>query len=247
MGARFASKNVLVFGGTNGIGLAAAQAFAREGARVAVTGRNPAALRAAAAEHGLIAYESDISDMEATGEVAARAAQELGGFDIVFVNAGVGGFALVDQLTPAFWDEIHMVNLRGCFFAAQSCLPHISDNGTIIFTGSIGSVMALAGNAAYASAKAGLRAAARILGHELLPRGIRVNMISPGPTETEIFKRGASESEIAALRAQFTEAVPMKRIATADELARCVLFLASEDAAFINGIELFVDGGCVEL
>lgn len=247
MSARFTGKSVLVFGGTNGIGLATAKAFAQEGAKVAVTGRSPAALEVAAAEHGLIAYGSDISDVGAAGEIATRAARELGGLDIVFVNAGVGGFMLADQVTPVFWDEVHMVNLRGCFFAAQACLPHMRDNGTILFTGSVGSVLPLAGNAAYAAAKAGLRAAARILGHELLPRAIRVNMVSPGPTETEIFKRGASEEEIAAFRTQLTQAVPMKRMASADELARCVLFLASDDAAFINGIELFVDGGCVEL
>jgi NAD(P)-dependent dehydrogenase (short-subunit alcohol dehydrogenase family) len=246
MQARFAGKSVLVLGGTSGIGLAAARGFAQEGARVAITGRNPAALESAAAE-GLIAYESDIADIALVKETAARAATALGGLDIVIVNAGVGGFMPADQVTPEFWDHLHAINLRGCFFAAQSCLPHLRDNGTIIFTGSIGSMLALPGNAAYAAAKAGLRAVARILGHELLPRGIRVNMVSPGPTETEIFRRGATEEEVAALRANLTAAVPMKRMASAEEVARSLLFLASQDAAYINGVDLFVDGGCVEL
>jgi NAD(P)-dependent dehydrogenase (short-subunit alcohol dehydrogenase family) len=116
-----------------------------------------------------------------------------------------------------------------------------------VITGSIGSVLALPGNMAYAAAKAGLRAVARILAVELLSRKIRVNMVSPGPTETEIFKRGAPQTEIDNLRTIMSNAVPMKRMAEADEIAKAVLFLASNDASFITGVDLFVDGGCVEL
>ena len=247
MGERFRGKSVLVFGGNSGIGLAAAKAFAAEGAKVAITGRNQVTLDAAAAEQGLLAYRSDISEIIDSRDVAGQAAAAMGGLDILFVNAGVGGFMPAAEMTSQFWDDVHATNLRGCFFAAQQCLPHMRDNGAIVFTGSIGSVLALAGNAAYAAAKAGLRAAARVLGHELLPRGIRVNLVSPGPTETEIFKRDATPEQIDGFRRQMAEAVPMKRIASADELARAVLFLAGDDASFINGVELFVDGGCVEL
>ena len=151
------------------------------------------------------------------------------------------------DVTEAFWDEIHSVNLRGAFFAIQQALPLMRDGGAIVITGSIGSVSAVAGNVVYAAAKAGVRAMARILGKELLPRGIRVNVVSPGPTDTEIFKRDASAQEIAAMREMFAGVVPIGRMGESEEVARAILFLASAEASFINGVDLYVDGGCVEL
>ncbi|HMA00046.1 MAG TPA: SDR family oxidoreductase, partial [Steroidobacteraceae bacterium] len=138
-------------------------------------------------------------------------------------------------------------NLRGAFFALQAALPHLRDGGSVVVTGSIGAVLALRGNAAYASAKAGLRAVARTLALELLPRRIRVNMVSPGPIDTEIFKRGTSAAQVEGLRTMMTNAVPMKRMGEAAEVAHAILFLASSEASFINGVDLYVDGGCVEL
>jgi NAD(P)-dependent dehydrogenase (short-subunit alcohol dehydrogenase family) len=173
--------------------------------------------------------------------------REYGPIDILFVNAGVGGFAAADQISEAFWDEVHGINLRGCVFAVQQALPHVRDGGSIVITGSIGSVLALPGNLAYAAAKAGLRAAARILATELLPRRIRVNMVSPGATDTEIFKRNATDEEVTALRELMQGNVPMKRLAMPEEIAPAVLFLASDGASYITGIDLFVDGGAVEL
>jgi len=163
------------------------------------------------------------------------------------VNAGVGGFAPIPAVTERFWDDIHNVNLRGAFFAIQAALPHLADGGNIVITGSIGSVLALSGNVVYAAAKAGLRAVARTLAIELLPRRIRVNLVSPGPTDTEIFKRGATADEIERMRTAMKDAVPMGRMGEPAEVARAVLFLASDEASFITGVDLFVDGGCVEL
>ena len=177
----------------------------------------------------------------------AEIAEALGGIDVLFVNAGVGGFSPADQITEEFWDGIHTVNLRGAFFAIQKALPLMRDGGAIVITGSIGSVSAVPGNAAYAAAKAGIRAVARVLAAELLPRRIRVNVVSPGPTDTEIFKRGASAEEIAGLRDFFSGVVPIGRMGTAEEVAQAAVFLASEEARFINGVDLYVDGGCVEL
>ena len=130
---------------------------------------------------------------------AAREMVEGGPIDVLFVNAGVGGFAPLAEMTEEFWDHVHGVNLKGAVFAMQSALPHLADGGSIVITGSIGSMIAVPGNGVYAAAKAGLRAAARVIGAELLPRRIRVNMVSPGPTDTEIFKRDASDEEIAEL------------------------------------------------
>jgi len=244
---RFSGKTAAVLGGNSGIGLAAAKAFRQEGARVAITGRDEATLARAAADNGLIALRSDMADPADSRAALARISAELGGIDVLFVNAGIGGFAAVPEVTEEFWDRMHGVNLSGAFFAIQAALPHLRDGGCIVITGSIGAVLALPGNAAYAAAKAGLRAVARILAIELLPRRIRVNVVSPGPTETEIFKRGASAKEIEGLRIMMSRAVPMKRMGEAAEVARAVLFLASPEASFITGVDLFVDGGCVEL
>ena len=243
---RFAGKTAAVLGGSSGIGLAAAKAFLDEGARVAITGRNAAAL-AQAGETGMLAIRSDMASAADSRAALARIAAELGGIDVLCVNAGVGGFAAVPEVTEEFWDGVHAVNLRGAFFAMQAALPHLRDGGSIVVTGSIGAVLALPGNAVYAAAKAGLRAVARTLGVELLPRRIRVNVVSPGPTETEIFQRGASPIEIERLRTTMADAVPMKRMGDPAEVARAVLFLASSEASFINGVDLYVDGGCVEL
>lgn len=245
--ARFTGKNVVILGGNAGIGLAAARGFYGEGARLALTGRNAETLAAAAAEVNGIGIKAELSSLAEMEGAYTQIAHGMSHIDVLFVNAGVGGFAPVSDVTEGFWDEVHGVNLRGAFFAIQKALPLMKDGSNIVITGSIGSVSAVPGNVVYASAKAGLRAAARIIAKELLPRRIRVNMISPGPTDTEIFKRGASEAEIAGMREMLSGVVPLGRMGTSDEIARAALFLASEEASFINGVDLYVDGGCVEL
>lgn len=244
---RFDNKCVAILGGNAGIGLAAARMFAAEGAKIALTGRNAETLRDVAEELDALCIRSDMGDLDQTAAALAEIEEALGGIDVLFVNAGVGGFAMVPDVTPEFWDGIHSVNLRGAFFAIQKALPLMRDGGSIVITGSIGSMAAVPGNVAYAAAKAGLRAMARIIGKELLPRRIRVNMVSPGPTDTEIFKRDASADEIAGLRQFFAGVVPEGRMGTPEEVARAAVFLASREASFINGVDLFVDGGCVEL
>lgn len=244
---RFDGKAVLILGGNAGIGAAAAQLFADEGARLVITGRNESSLASVAVRVGAKAIRADMGDLNASRRSIAEASAFLGGIDVLFVNAGVGGFAMVPDVTEAFWDGIHDVNLKGAFFAMQAAMPHMKDGGSIVVTGSIGSVAAVPGNVAYAAAKAGLRAVARIVGKELLPRRIRVNMVSPGPTDTEIFKRDASPEEIQGMRDMLSGVVPIGRMGTSEEIARAALFLASDEASFINGVDLFVDGGCVEL
>ena len=247
--ARCRDKIVLVVGGNSGIGRAAAAHFAQEGATVIVTGRDQATLDAAAAETGATTCRSDISDPDSLAPVVELIRERHGRIDVLFVNAGVGGFAAVGDVTPAFWDEVHHVNLRGCFFAVQKALPLMGQGSAIVVTGSIGSVLGLPGNVVYAASKAGLRAVVRILAAELVAQGIRVNMVSPGPTETPLLHRnpGMGEAAVDALRGQMVASVPMKRMGEADEVARAVLFLASDEASFITGVDLFVDGGCVEL
>lgn len=244
---RFDGKGVLILGGNAGIGAAAAQLLADEGARIVITGRNEATLGDVAAKTGAHAIRADMGDLSANRRSIAEASALLGGIDMLFVNAGVGGFAMVPEVTEDFWDGIHDVNLKGAFFAMQAAMSHMKVGGSIVVTGSIGSVAAVPGNVAYAAAKAGLRAVARIVGKELLSRRIRVNMVSPGPTDTEIFKRDASPEEIQGMRDMLSGVVPMGRMGTSEEIARAALFLASDEASFINGVDLYVDGGCVEL
>lgn len=244
---RFQNKCVVILGGNAGIGLAAARMFRAEGAMLALTGRNAETLAAAAAETNALGIRSDMGVVTDSEAAMAEIADKLGGIDVLFVNAGVGGFAPITDVSEHFWDQVHAVNLRGAFFAIQKALPLMRDGGAIVITGSIGSVSAVPGNVVYAAAKAGLRAAARIIAKELLPRRIRVNMVSPGPTDTEIFKRDASAEEIEGMRSMLSGVVPIGRMGTSEEIARAALFLASEEASFINGVDLYVDGGCVEL
>jgi NAD(P)-dependent dehydrogenase (short-subunit alcohol dehydrogenase family) len=248
---RFTDKIALVIGGNSGIGRAIAVGLAREGAHVFITGREPATLAQVQAELGpsATALRADMADPASLDPVVDAIRERHGRLDVLMVNAGVGGFAPVRAVTPELWDSIHAVNLRGAFFATQRSLPLLGRGGSIVITGSIGGVLAIPGNVAYAASKAGLRAVTRTLAVELVGEGIRVNMVSPGPTETPIINRnpGMSAEAVAALRQRMTAAVPMKRMGEAEEVARAALFLASSDASFITGVDLYVDGGCVEL
>lgn len=247
---RFSDKVVLVIGGNSGIGRASAEGFSAEGAHVFLTGRDRRTIdETVAAIPGARGFRADIAEIGSGAEALAAIEAAHGKLDILFVNAGIGAFAPVAEVTPEQWDHVHNVNLRGCFFAIQQALPLLADGGAIVITGSIGAVAAVPGNVMYAAAKAGLRAVARTLAAELVGRRIRVNMVSPGPTETPIINRteGVPADAVPGLRNIMTEAVPMKRMGAPEEIARPVLFLASDEASFITGIDLYVDGGCVEL
>lgn len=247
---RFKDKIVLIIGGNSGIGLASAQEFAREGAQVILTGRSQQTINEAVASiPGARGFQTDIADVEALTPVVETIGAEFGRIDALFVNAGVGAFAPVRDVTPKLWDEIHNINLRGCFFAVQKTLPLLRRGSSIVLTSSVGAEAAVPGNAIYAASKAGLRAVARILAKELVTEGIRVNVVSPGPIETPLINRniGMSDSEVDALRQAMISVVPMGRMGEPDEVARTVLFLASDDASFITSAEICVDGGALDL
>lgn len=247
---RFENKVFVVVGGNSGIGLAAAELAAAECAQVVITGRDETTLqRAAEGIPHSVYYRADIGDPRAMLPVAADIEQRFGRVDALFVNAGVGGFAMVDQVTPEMWDQVNDVNCKGAFFAVQAMLPLMSEGSSIVMTGSIGATLAIPGNVSYAASKAGLRAVARILAKELLPRAIRVNMLSPGPIETPLLYRnpGMTEADAAALKEVMISNIPMGRMGASEEVAKAALFLASSEASFINGVDLAVDGGCIEL
>lgn len=247
MSERFSGKNVVIIGGNSGIGLSAAQAFAQEGARVVITGRSPATLDSAAAQigRGCIAIRSDVGVVKQIGELFTQLTTQLGHIDVLFVNAGIGAFQAIDKVTEEDWDSIHDINLKGVFFTVQKALPLLRKGSSIVLTGSIGALKGIPTGSVYAASKAGLRALGRCFAAELVSKGIRVNVVSPGPTETPIIGRtaGLPPQAIPAIREQMIRNVPMHRMGTPEEVAAAVLFLASSESAFVTGIDFLVDGG----
>src|SRR6186713_1557145 len=247
---RFEDKVVVVLGGNSGIGLAAAKAFADEGGRVRITGRDPETLVEAEAQiHGARSFRADIADLAAMHDVYGAIGESDGRIDVLFINAGIGGFAPLRGITEDAWDQVHAINLKGCVFALQKALPLMRRGACVVVTGSIGAHGALEGNGTYAAAKAGLYMAMKVFAKELVAEGIRVNVVSPGPIDTPLLQRnpGMSPDDVATLKELMISNIPMHRMGEADEVAKAVLFLASEDAAFITGANLFVDGGLIEL
>jgi len=247
---RFQDKVVVVLGGNSGIGLAAARAFAAEGAKVRITGRHRETLDAAQAElKGCKSYRADIADLAVMDEVYRKIGEADGRIDVLYINAGIGGFAPLRGITEDAWDQVHSVNLKGCVFALQKALPLMGRGGSVVVTGSIGAHGALEGNGTYAAAKAGLYMAMKVFAKELVPEGIRINVVSPGPIDTPLLHRnpGMSNEDVARLKEMMIANIPMHRMGEAEEVAKAVLFLASDDAAFITGANLFVDGGLIEL
>jgi NAD(P)-dependent dehydrogenase (short-subunit alcohol dehydrogenase family) len=247
---RFRDKIVLVLGGNSGMGLASARAFAQEGAKLHITGRNRQTLdEAVASIPGATGYQADIADIASSEDVVTRIEAADGRIDVLYINAGVGGFAPLRAITPDAWDHTHSINLRGCVFALQKAVRIMGQGGSVVVTGSIGAHAALEGNGAYAAAKAGLCAIMKCFAKELVGEGIRLNMVSPGPIDTPLLYRnpGMSDEAVAALKQRMIENVPMHRMGESEEIAKSVLFLASDDASFITGANLFVDGGLLEL
>ena len=247
MSGRFSGKNVVVIGGNSGIGLAAARAFAKEGAHVVITGRSPETLQSAAQEigHGAIAIRSDIGEVTQIAQLFTQLSAQLGHIEVLFVNAGIGAFQFIEKVTEQDWDNIHGINLKGVFFSVQKALPLLRKGSSVVLTGSIGALKGIPTGSVYAASKAGLRALARCFAAELVGKGIRVNVVSPGPTETPIIGRtaGLPPQAIPAIREQMIRNVPMHRMGTAEEVAAAVLFLASDESSFVTGIDFLVDGG----
>jgi NAD(P)-dependent dehydrogenase (short-subunit alcohol dehydrogenase family) len=241
---RLAGKLALITGGNSGIGLATAQAFVAEGARVAITGRDPETLEAARKSlgEGNLAIQSEASSVKAIDALFATVKEHFGGLDIMFLNAGVGTGGSIESTTEEDFAHIFDINVKGVFFAVQKALPLLRNGASIVLNASIAPRTGRAGLSLYAASKAAVRTFARNFSTELAPRGIRVNVVSPGPIETPMLAGLAPE-----LRRQVAAAVPLGRLGRPEEVAQAVVFLASDESSFIVGTEITVDGGVTEL
>ena len=243
---RLKNKTAFITGGNSGIGLATAKLFVAEGARVAITGRNQATLEAAAKELGpnALAIVADATDIAATEQAIDQAVAKFGKLDIVFANAGIAGPSPLGGTTLEAFEKVIRTNLTSVFFTVQAAVPHLNDNASIILNGSVISVLGMPGTSAYAAAKAGVRAMARAMASELSPRGIRVNVVAPGAIRTPIWGAAIATPEAEkAFEQRIALTTPLGRLGETEHISKTVLFLASDDAAHIQGQELFVDGG----
>jgi NAD(P)-dependent dehydrogenase (short-subunit alcohol dehydrogenase family) len=247
---RFANKTVLVTGGNSGIGLAAAQQFANEGARVVITGRDQAKLDEAREQlgSGAIAIVSDAGDSKSAAALGAKLGALGLTLDAVFINAGVAKFSPLAGVDDAFWDEMFNINVKGAYFTIQAVTPLLNQGAAVILNGSINAHIGMENSSVYAASKAALISLAKTLSAELIGRGARVNVVSPGPVATPLYgKLGMAPEQLSEVAAGIQSMIPLKRFGTPEEVASAVVYLSTPEAAFIVGTELIVDGGMSQL
>ncbi len=243
-------KTALITGGNSGIGYATAEAFINEGARVIIVGRRAEAVAEAAERLGdqAIGLTADVAKVADLDALFTRVSEEVGTIDTLVVNAGVAPANSIETIDEAFFDHVFGVNVKGAYFTVQKALPHLNDGGSIVLVTSAGNVKGMPPLDLYVATKAAVRSLTRSLAAALVPRGIRVNAISPGPIQTPIFgKMGLPQQAVEEFGAQVTQMVPLGRAGEGHEIAQPIVFLASDDASYIVGAELVADGGMTQL
>src|SRR5215813_10358207 len=242
---RLANKNILITGGNSGIGRAAAQEFDREGARVAICGLNEGTLQATKETlgAGCLAVRADVSNLADLDRLFATIKREFGHLDGVFVNAGYSDFLLFEDVTEQSFDKVIAVNFKGVYFTIQKALPLLRHGSSVIITSSVGARKGWPTTSTVSACKAAVSHLARILSAELVDRGIRVNTLSPGPTDTPMFGRVPGKEQGDALKALLGTNNPSKRIAEPWEIAKLAVYLASDDSAYVVGADFLIDGG----
>jgi NAD(P)-dependent dehydrogenase (short-subunit alcohol dehydrogenase family) len=247
---RLEGKVALVTGGNSGIGLATAKQFVAEGAHVFITGRRQAELDAAvnAIGENIRGVQSDVSNLADLDRLFATIKQEQGHLDVVFANAGVGEIAPLGSITEEHFDKTFNVNVKGLLFTVQKALPLLPEGASIILNASTASIVGTPAFSVYSATKAAVRSFARNWILDLKERQIRVNAISPGVVPTAGYDHlGLSDEQLQAFVDSQASTIPLGRVGTPDEIAKAVVFLASDDSSFVNGIELFVDGGMTQI
>jgi NAD(P)-dependent dehydrogenase (short-subunit alcohol dehydrogenase family) len=243
-------KVALITGGNSGIGLATAKQFVNEGAYVFITGRREAELAAAKKQIGknVTAIQGDVSNLDDLDRLFAQIRKEKGNIDIVFANAGVARYAPLGAITEDFVDSIFDINVKGVLFTVQKSLSLLRDGGSIILNASIVASKGLSSNSVYSATKAAVRSFARTWTTDLKDRRIRVNAVSPGPIDTPGLSELLASSETGEQRKKMiSTTVPLGRFGRPEEIAKAVVFLASDDSSYITGTELFVDGGFAQV
>jgi NAD(P)-dependent dehydrogenase (short-subunit alcohol dehydrogenase family) len=243
-------KIALITGGNSGIGLATAKRFVSEGAYVYITGRRESELASAVKEIGrnVTGVQGDVSDLGDLDRLFAQIRREKGRLDIVFANAGVAKYARLGEITEEFYNSIFNINVKGLLFTVQKALPLMPDGASIILNASIVASKGLPSNSIYSATKAAVRSFARTWTTDLKDRHIRVNAVSPGSTETPGLNDLQASSETGQQRLKMiSNSVPLGRLGAPDEIAKVVVFLASDDASYVTGVELFVDGGFAQV
>jgi len=243
---RLEGKVAVVTGGNSGIGLATAKRLQEEGARVAISGRSRKTLDEAVKTigNGVVAVQADVAKLSEVDKLYAEVSRKLGKIDVLFVNAGIIKVASLAETSENAYDEQFDINMKGAYFTIQKALPFLNDGASIILNTSVADSKGTVGASAYSATKAALRSLARTAAAELAGRGIRVNTVAPGPIVTPIFGRAGIPQEAAEEFAkELVTQIPMKRFGQPEEVAGVVAFLASQDASYITGVEINVDGG----
>jgi NAD(P)-dependent dehydrogenase (short-subunit alcohol dehydrogenase family) len=243
---RLEGKVAVVTGGNSGIGLATAKRLQQEGARVAISGRSKKTLDEAvkAIGNGVLAVQADVAKLAELDKLYTEVSQKLGKIDVLFVNAGIAKFAPLAETSEGTYDEQFEINTKGAYFTIQKAIPLLNDGASIILNTSVADIKGQIGASAYSATKAALRSFARTAAAELAERGIRVNTVAPGPIVTPIYGRmGLPKEAVDEFAKQIGVKVPLKRFGQPEEVAATVAFLASQDASYITGVEINVDGG----
>ena len=248
---KFENKVVVISGGNSGIGLASVKGFLNEGAKVVFSGRRQEALDEASKElsgnfKAVLADQSIIAENKKLIDIAVST---YGKIDVLFANAGIAQFAPAEHINEELFDSHFNTNIKGPAFLVKEAIPNINEGGNIIFNTSISNQKGFEGGAVYSATKGALRSYARVLTTELASKKIRVNSIAPGPIETPIYAKmeGMNEQQMQEMGSNFAQQVPLNRFGNAKEIADTVLFLASDEASYINGIEIEVDGGLSQI
>lgn len=242
---RFNDKLAIVTGGNSGIGYATAKELIAEGAKVIITGRRKQAIEEAAKELGAIGYVADQSSLEDIGNLVDFVQAKHSKVDILFINAGiVGEMGPIELASVENFDNVMNINFRGAYFTLQKFIPVLNDGASVVMLSSIVASMHNSNSSVYQASKAALNSISRTAANELAPRKIRVNMVSPGPTETEVMnKMGLDKETLAKIHEDLTNTIPLKKMGSAENVAKMVVYLSSEAATFITGSEFVIDGG----